>query len=217
MKLLLTSGGLGNKSIISALEELTGKPFNQLNLAFIPTAANLEEGDKWFLIEDLCKCRELGFSTDIVDISALPKEVWLPRLEKADVIFIGGGNVYHLMYWVNKSGLGEVLPQLLKTRVYVGISAGTVIATSSIKLAEEEKPPAEKIGEICDDRGLGLVNFLVEPHINNHYFPQLTFEYVEKEARETSYPIYALDDNSAIKVIDNQVEIISEGEWKRFN
>lgn len=61
MKLLLTSGGLMNDSIISALKDLTQKPFNELNLAFIPTASNMEEGDKWWLIKDLEICKKLGF------------------------------------------------------------------------------------------------------------------------------------------------------------
>jgi len=101
MKILLTSGGLSNKSIVDALLELTERPFAELNLAFVPTAANVESGDKDWLIADLVTCTKLGFkSIDIVDISAIPKDVWLPRLQEADVFFFEGGNTYHLMEWV---------------------------------------------------------------------------------------------------------------------
>lgn len=218
MKLLLTSGGLMNSSIISALKHLTQKPFNKVNLAFIPTASNMEEGDKWWLIEDLKICKELGFKAiDIVDISALPKKVWKKRLEVADVLLFEGGNTYHLMYWINKSRLRDFLPELLESRVYVGISAGSIVATPSLILSSAEKEPLKEIGETIYEEGLGFVDFLIEPHINNKYFPELTFEHVKKQSRKISQPIYALDDNCAIKVVDKRVTIVSEGKWKKFN
>lgn len=218
MKLLLTSGGLTNDSIISALKDLAQKPFSKLNLAFIPTAANMEEGDKWWLIEDLETCKRLGFKAiDIVDISAIPRVVWQKRLEEANVLLFEGGNTYHLMYWVNKSGLRELLPKILESRVYVGVSAGTIIATPSLILSSVEKELLRKIGETIYDEGLGLVDFLVEPHINNKHFPKLTFDYVEKQSRKISQQIYALDDNSAIKVVGKGITVVSEGKWKKFN
>lgn len=217
MKLLLTSAGLANKSIVDALQELTQKPFNELNLAFNPTASNLEAGDKWWLLEDLATCKKLGFkSIDIIDISALPKKVWKPRLENADVLFFEGGNTFHLMYWIKKIGLGELLPELLTTRVYVGVSAGSIVATPSLVLSSSEKSAVEEIGETASVKGTGLVDFLIEPHINNAYFPELTFDYIEKESKKVEYPIFALDDNSAIKVIDGDIKVVSEGEWKKF-
>ncbi len=216
MKLLLTSGGLTNKSIVAVLQELAGKPFAELSLAFIPTAANLEEGDKWWLIEDLENCKKLGLKTfDIVDISALPKSVWQKRLEAADIIFVGGGNNYHLMHWINESGLGELLPELLKTRIYVGVSAGSMIVTPNM-VAPDEKGPAEAVHGAMGDEGLALVDFAVEPHIGNAGFPELTFEYAQEESERTGLSVYALDDQSAIKVVDREVLVVSEGEWKRF-
>ena len=120
MKLMLTSAGVTNKSLENALKQLVK---GKIKMAFIPTAANIEEGDKDWLITDLNNCRKLG-EVDIVDISALEKDVWLSRLEKANVIFVGGGNTVYLMVCVLKSGLDKELKELLKTRVYVGISAG---------------------------------------------------------------------------------------------
>lgn len=218
MKLLLTSGGLTNNAIITSLSNLTQKPFNELNIAFIPTALNLEEGDKWWVIEDLIACKNLGFkSIDIVDISALPKDVWQKRLEEANIILVEGGNTYHLLYWVNKSGLKELLPELLKTRVYIGISAGSMITNPSIILSHSEKTFAKANGITVGDEGLGLVDFLIDPHINSPYSPELTFEYSEKLSKTVSYPVYAIDDQTAIQVVDNKISVISEGQWKKFN
>lgn len=218
MKLLLTSGGLMNDSIISALKDMAQKPFNKLNLAFVPTASNMEPGDKWWLIKDLEICNKLGLKAiDIVDISALPQQIWQNRLEKADVILNEGGNTFHLNYWIRKSGLKNVLPDLLKSRVYIGISAGTIVMTPSLILSGSEKEPLKEIGEEIYEEGLGFVDFLVEPHINNSYFPDYTFENVENQSKKIPYPIYALDDNSAIKIEGNNAEVVSEGEWKKFN
>lgn len=219
MKLLLTSNGLVNKSITNALHNLVGEPFNKTNLAFIPTAANVEKGDKWWLIDDMSRCRNLGFAqVDIVDISALPKNLWKPRLEKADVLLFGGGNVFHLMYWLNKSGLAGLLPNLLKKRIYMGISAGSMVTGKKILLSQSKKLYYEDLSsEYRDEMGLGFVNFHIRPHFNSQSFPKVRVEYLSKLAKKIPEPIYAIDDESAIKVVDGKIEIISEGNHAEFN
>jgi dipeptidase E len=112
MKLLLTSNGLSNESIAKALFELVGKPVSETVVTFIPTAANVGSGDKEWFINDLYNIKRRGLKAiDIVDISALPKEVWLSRIEAADVLFFSGGNTYHLMRWLKESRLAELLPK----------------------------------------------------------------------------------------------------------
>lgn len=218
MKLLLTSGGLMNQSIISALKDLCVRDFSELNLAFIPTAANLEEGDKWWLIQDLEACKKLGLKQlDIVDISALPQQVWKKRLEEADILLFSGGNTYHLMHWLNVENSGDIIKEMLKTKIYVGVSAGSLVATPNISNAGDEKESVTEIGEEAIEKGLDLVDFMFEPHINNKHFPDRTFEKIEKEASKMPYTVYALDDQSAIKVNGESVEVITEGEWKKFN
>jgi dipeptidase E len=218
MKLLLTSGGITNKSIEKAFLELTEKPFSELNLAFIPTASNIETGHKNWLIKDLDKCLELGFKeVDIIDISAIPKEIWLPRLEKADVFFIEGGNTFHLMNWIEKSGLKELLPELLKTRIYVGVSAGSMVVCKSLDLSMSKKLYYEGMGKYEKDEGLGFVDFLIRPHFNSPDFPKVNMEFLEKISKELPDTFYAIDDNTAMKIVDDKMEIISEGTWKKFN
>lgn len=218
MKLLLTSGGLTNKSIISTLRDLVQKPFNQLRLAFVPTASNIEEGDKWWLIKDLETCRKLKFkSIDIVDISALPKEIWQKRLEKANLLLFEGGNTYYLMYWIMRSGLQDQLPKLLESRVYVGISAGSRVVTTGLALSDTKKEFIKKTGKEISDKGLGYVDFQIEPHINSPHFPKRTFEAAGKQPQTISNTLYAIDDNTAIKVAGERVTVVSEGKWKKFN
>lgn len=218
MKLLLTSAGISNKSIADTLLELAGKQFNELNLAFIPTAANVEKGDKDWLIKDLVNCQKLGFKqVDIVDISALSKDMWLPRLEEADILLFGGGNTFHLMYWVKKTGLDQLLVEMLNTKIFIGISAGSVIACKSLDMSTSEKLYDDKPGEYNRDEGLGYVDFIVRPHLNSPYFPNVNLDNLEEFAKEFPETFYAIDDATAIKVVDENIEVISEGVWKKFN
>ena len=130
MKLLLTSSGITNQSIADALFSLTEKKPEDTTLVFIPTAANVEAGDKSWLINDLLNLKKLNFkSIEITDISAVDEKIWKPSLEGADVLFFEGGNTYHLMNWVEKSGLKNELSEFLKDRVYVGLSAGSMIVS----------------------------------------------------------------------------------------
>lgn len=101
---------------------------------------NIGSGDKGWFIEDLSNLKKQGLkSIDIVDISALPKKIWLPRLELTDVLFFSGGNSFHLMRWLDESGLAKLLPELLKTRIYAGISAGSMVTNPTLALSSKDK------------------------------------------------------------------------------
>ena len=218
MKLLLTSGGITNKSIAKALFELVGKKPEDTTLAFIPTAANIEAGDKDWLIDDLISLKNLNLkSIDIVDISAIPKELWKPRLESANVLFFEGGDEFYLMEWINKSGLINFLPDLLKTRVYVGLSAGSMVTSKDLALEIYKIVYEEEAVEKENLAGLGFVDFYITPHFNSPWYPKKTEENLRKLLQGFRHKTYALDDQSALKVVDGKVEIISEGKYLEFN
>jgi len=198
--------------------ELLGKPFEKANLTFIPTAANVDEGNKAWLVDDMNNFRKLNFALfDSIDISAVPKGIWLPSFKKADVLVFGGGDTYYLLNWIKNSGLAKILPELLKTKVYVGISAGSMVTAKNISLATAGILYYEKYGKFKDRKGLSLVDFEVRPHLNSEWFPKVRLPYLKKLAEKIPYSFYAIDDNTAIKVVDNKVTVISEGEWKKFN
>jgi len=219
MKFLLTSGGLTNKSIVDALLDLIGKPASEVSIAFIPTAANIVAGDKSWLIDDLCNIKKQNFkSIDIVDISALPKELWYPRFETADVLFFSGGDALYLMHWLKKCGLAESLPELLKNRVYVGISAGSMVAGNITQRRLKELYPDEDSLRYPDvDKGLEFFDFHFRPHLNSSHFPRVRREILEGLAKDLKEPIYALDDQCALKIVDGKIEIVGEGEHLIFN
>jgi dipeptidase E len=232
MKLLLTSAGLTNKSITQALYNLTGRQTKNLKIVTIPTAHNPTFGDKrWLVKEDFLGPYQLGWKEfgiiDLAAVCSLNKNLWWQQLKAADVLLIGGGNVFYLSYWLQESGVFDVLPEWLKTKVYVGISAGSQIVTHCLNTSSEV---IDKIGYLKDEeyneygpagqssaKTLSLVNFEFRPHLNSPDFPNIKENYLETVAAKLDKPMYAIDDQSALKVIDGNVEVVSEGAWRLFD
>jgi len=141
------------------------------------------------------------------------KEQWLPRLESANVIMVGGGFEGYLLKIMKESGFNDEIKKLLKERVYVGISAGSMATTPTIdpkvsELLYEEPQETNKI-----IKGLGLVDFSFFPHFNDDYFKNVTEDKVQEALQNSSLvkPAYLVDDNSALQVIDNKIKEIGEG------
>jgi dipeptidase E len=230
MKLLLTALGITNDSIRRTFENMLNKPISQSNVVCIPTAVYALVGGSgyaWQVLRDLAdmKWQEFG----VLELTAMPslmEEHWLPTLQAADVIWVGGGNTIYLSYWMQKSGLAEKLPELLRKAIYVGVSAGSMIMTHSLNINHEELAETgiyydDEYDEAAppnagSDKTLKLVNFVLRPHLNADYFPSATLENMEKWAAKVDVPLYAIDDQTAIKVDDGTVEVISEGKWKLF-
>jgi dipeptidase E len=228
MKLLLTSNGLANESIALALEELVGKPRRDIKIAFIPTAAFPQdearhESRDW-LVDDLTRIKEFCGYIDIVSLADLAPEEVIKRLEYADVIFVGGGNTFYLSYMFEKLGLFDALPHLLETRVYAGISAGSMLASASLRSASQAINSPEKFyDELYDELGpvgfssvksAHLVDFLVRPHYLSRVFPDAKGDFLENIVQDSKLPLYAIDDQTALKIIDGHVEVVTEGRWR---
>jgi len=218
MKLLLTSGGLTNKSIANALFDLVGKKPEDTIVVFIPTASNVEIGDKSWFIRDLQNLKKQNFKAiEITDISAVDESIWKPSLERADVLFFEGGNTYHLMEWINKSGLISILPKLLENKVYVGVSAGSMVTNKTLLLPISQTIYEEDLDRTTEMNGLNYVDFYFLPHYNSPGSQNLTEQAIREAVKNRSEKFYALDDNSALKISDGKVEVVSEGEWFEIN
>lgn len=76
---------------------------------------------------------------------------------------------------------------------------------------EKDKKDSELIS------GLGFVDFEIRPHLHVNGFPRVRIDVLEKFSKQHEGTVYALDDQSAVKVDGSQVTVVSEGEWKRFN
>ncbi|HZX03356.1 Type 1 glutamine amidotransferase-like domain-containing protein [Kribbella sp.] len=225
MKFLLTSSGIRNQSISDALVELLGKPISEASALFVPTGIYPFPGgggQAWKAISGnargpLC---ELGWkSLGVLELTALPtirEESWVPAVQEADALLVWGGDVLYLTHWMRQSGLAELLPSL--TSVYVGVSAGSIVVTPYNCDAEFDLqfvPPGSDMGQGAE-RALGLVDFTLYPHLGHPDMEDTTPENIGKWASGIPVPTYAIDDDTAIKVVDGSVEVISEGNWKLF-
>jgi dipeptidase E len=61
-----------------------------------------------------------------------------------------------------------------------------------------------------------MVGFSLIPHLDNKDHPDTSSANAEKWAAKVLAPVYAIDDQTAIKVADSNVEVVSEGYWKLF-
>ncbi len=211
MKFLLTSSGITNKSITNAVLELVGKPANEISVLFVPTAANPVVEDKSWLIENLSQFTKQGYhSIDMLDIAGLTEEEWRSHFEAANLICFGGGNEQYLAKAIRDSGLEKALPDLLKSRVYMGISAGSMVAGKflSQKLMKMVYPE-EAFAELAPS--LAYVDCLFVPHLNSPYFSKVRKEVLDSLKSEFTTTLYACDDNSAVKISDGKPEVVSEG------
>ena len=216
MKLVLTSGGISNKSIEDELRNIIGKDFKGLKMLFCITASNYEGGDmnEW-LIEDLIALRNLGFIIDVCDINGISIENFIHRFEWADVFYFEGGNTQWLRKCINSSGLEEHLKELLETRVWIGASAGSIVLCPTVYNSCQELFD-EYVKDFPED-GLGFVDFQFIPHLNNESFPKIRKENLVNSSKKLKKidgkKLYVLDDSSAIFINDKEIKIVSEGEW----
>jgi dipeptidase E len=161
----------------------------------------------------------LGFAEiDIVDFSALPREIWQKKLEAADILMFGGGNTFHLMHWFINSGLKEDLPRLLEKRIYVGISAGSMVTAKRISLSQSKRLYyPDETGRPEENEGLGLVEFQIRPHLNSPDFPNVRVEHLKELTKNLTEAVYAIDDDSAVIVNEGKISVVSEGKWEKIN
>jgi dipeptidase E len=219
MKFLLTSAGIKNDSIRNTLVDLLGKPIAESSALCIPTGTYaLPEGPThaWRLIHGVAATPlcEVGWkSLGVLELTALPslkEEQWVPWVQEADALLVCGGDVLYLCYWMRQSGLADLLPSL-REAVYVGVSAGSMVMAPNV--GEDLvgwNPPTG------GDRALGMVDFSLFPHLDHPSLPDNSMANAEKWAAGVPVPGYAIDDQTAIKVTDGAVEVVSEGHWKRF-
>jgi dipeptidase E len=225
MKLLLTSAGIKNASIHDALVDLLGKPIAESNALCIPTASYghpmVSPASAWKFIsgqEPETPMCELGWnSLGILELTALPsidKERWVSWVREADVLLVNGGDPLYLCYWMQQSGLADLLPSL--HAVWVGLSAGSMVMTPRIGEEFVGWMPTTGGSPTGGDSTLGVVEFSIFPHLDHEMLPENTMADAERWAANLGGPAYAIDDETAIKVVDGAVEVVSEGHWKRF-
>jgi len=228
VKLLLTSSGIANPSIHDALIDLLGKPIAEASALFIPTGIYPSPGGggkAWEAIRGEAKSPlcELGWkSLGVLELTALlsiQRDSWVPTLKETDALLVWGGNVLYLSYWMQQSGLADLLPSL-ENMVYVGVSAGSIATTPYNCDAEwnlKFVPPGSDMA-LGSEGAMGLVDFALCVHLDNPdpIFEDNSMATIERWAAGVPASTYAIDDETALKVTGGTVEVVSEGHWRLF-
>ncbi|WP_412542891.1 Type 1 glutamine amidotransferase-like domain-containing protein [Longispora sp. K20-0274] len=219
MRLLLTDSGIKNASIHDALVGLLGKPVAESSALCVPTALHAQKGGAVLAARaisgDLAPMAQLGWkSLGVLELTALPsvgEDLWVPMVREADVLLVEGGDPMFLCHWMRESGLADLFPTLDDT-VYVGLSAGSMVMTP--RIGEDFVRWSLPGG---GDTTLGVVDFAIFPHVDYPGMASNTMAHAEKWAATMPMRAYAIDSETAIKVIDGDVEVISEGNWRLLN
>ncbi|HET8985555.1 MAG TPA: Type 1 glutamine amidotransferase-like domain-containing protein [Trueperaceae bacterium] len=232
MKLLLTSGGVKNPSIRAALDDLLPKPVGECSALCVTTSSyalrnGVAMAYDFIATSSGTPMTDLGWkSLGVLELTALPSlpaERWRAWVEASDVLLVNGGDPMYLCYWMRRSGLADMLSSY--AGVYVALSAGSMIMAPRIGTEFVGwKPPAEfdpVAREQADGDGgdltLGIVDFAMFPHLEHPALPHNTMANAKTWAAKLTGPAYAVDDDTAFKVVDGSVEVVSEGQWRLLN
>lgn len=160
MKLLLTSNGFYTNEIREQFLQLINGDIKTLNVAIITTASSLKEKNQ-FAQKARNDFKEMGFrNINFIDVEFESPEILLNK----DVIYINGGNPFHLLFHMKKSGADRIMQKMsAKDVVIVGVSAGSVILGPHIKVVQFFTPQMN-VHDMQDLTALRLTDKLVFPH-----------------------------------------------------
>jgi dipeptidase E len=211
-RMLLTSAGVSTALLVATLRELVGQPLDGARVVMVTTAATAQPGPHDWLVEDINRTHGLGWAQfSMLEPAGLPVPVVLDRLAAADVIYVTGGNGYHLARTIEDTGLAAGLLELLTDRVYVGASAGSMLFTddfttrlTSVFGTDDDLYQAAGHRHVSP---VSLFEWMLLPHAHPGAFDGI--------ADRIGCPVYAIDDRTAVRVTDGAVDVISDGWWQR--
>jgi dipeptidase E len=198
---------------------MLGQPIEESNALCIPTATYVSPGGAaaaWRFIAGRAStpmCELDWKSLGVLELAALPsidRDLWFPMVQQADAILVNGGDPMYLSYWMQESGFADVLATQYDG-VYVGLSAGSMVLAPHVGEDFVRWKPREG-----GDKALGLIEFSIFPHLDHVDMPTNSMADAEQWAATIPGPAYALDDQSAIRVVDDVVDVVTEGHWKYF-
>jgi dipeptidase E len=213
MKFLLTSAGLRNDDLVKALGQLLGKPFSEAAVVFVTTAANLDIGDKSWLLGDIDRFKAVGFKTvKVVDIASFSVEEFASSLLHVDLVCFGGGNERYLAHIIEKGGFKKVLTSFLERGgVYMGISAGSMVPGTFLPREVSDQIFTEEDSGDWEGESMEFFDLAFIPHLNSPWF-KFGKDRLEGLKDKFDVTVYATDDETAIKIDGEEIEIVGRGE-----
>ena len=160
-KLLLTSVGFVNPIIAKEFLKLFGKNPSEIKIIFIPTASRTPE-ELVYVKESKKELIGLGIKEENIFVFNLDKKLNYDDIKNYDSIYVCGGNTFYLAMKIKENGFDKIISKLVNnSKVYVGVSAGSILAGSNIKVA---LPFDENDVNLKDFKGLNLTDKIINPH-----------------------------------------------------
>ena len=190
---------------IELVKKFLDKNTESKKILFIPTATNVDEYKKYIHLTQKA-FEDFGYEVENFDVSIFSENTAKEKLSEAKIVFISGGNTFYLLQELKRKNL---IPYLKERRenglLYIGESAGSVIATPNIEYASivDDKTLAT---ELNDYTGLNLVNFYIVPHFEEEPFVESSRNTVE--LYKDKLDLKLINNKEAILVENNNFTII---------
>lgn len=198
MKLLLTSAGFENPRLGKEFIKLVGEPPSDIKIFMLSTQKSIE--DKKWLDLTIKHMTDINLNKNNIKVHNIEKRVSFAEVLKYDSIYFCGGNTYFLLKTIRKTRFDEIIRKFIQVpkKVYVGISAGSIILGPDIELT---KIHDENIVNLKNLKGLNIIDAAISPHYKNSD-KKIIDEYRHK------YKIITLTDKQALLVTDKGKKIV---------
>lgn len=212
MKLLLTSAGVTNASIEGELRRLVSRPTTKASIVVVLMAALAQPGDHGWLIADLHRLYGMRWGRfRLADLAVQPLEATWQQLSEADVVYFATGNAHQLARRLAAGPAGQGLAELSRSAVLVGSGKACAIfcrdTTRRLAALGDVDDQTTKQCEASDVSLLDAVSWFVQPQVDFDAWDP-------RPAELAGFPLFAIDDQTAIAVTDDDVAVVSEGRWR---
>ncbi len=205
MKLVLTSYPI---NLIGQIVHAIDVVPKDCNIVCIPTAAMVEDNFEDWLNPELDAFRDAGFDLDVLDLAIASEEQCIEKLNRADIIYVTGGNTFYLLEKIRQTNFEKHLRNALKLgAIYIGSSAGSIVCTPDIDYVREVDDP--KKANLKSTQGMGLIDFYLMVHMNQPKFSNAMNKAII-ELEKVNAQIRRIEDSQALYIDGNLISIISE-------
>lgn len=190
---------------IELVKKFLDKNTESKKILFIPTATNVDEYKKYIYLTQKA-FEDFGYEVENFDVSIFSEEIAKEKLSQAKTVFISGGNTFYLLQELKRKNLTSYLKERIENGLlYIGESAGSVIAAPDIEYASivDDKTLAT---ELDDYAGLNLVDFYIVPHFEEEPFVESSRNTVE--LYKDKLDLKLINNKEAILVENNNFTII---------
>ena len=190
------------QSLDTEVVSLTGK--SKPNLLFLPTASKDDVGYAKVVKDYYGKRLGCAVETLYLYTKPTPNEI-KEAVQKADIIYVGGGNTLSMMTQWRKTGLDTLLLQA-NNKVFAGVSAGAICWFRSGLSDSRSFASNGKEWSYIGVKGLGMYDLVICPHYDEEVNRQAALKHL---LAQTNKVAIALENCTALEIIDDSYRIIA--------